>query len=209
MKRMKTIIVVTLLVFTANLAQADYICFYLINSEIKRSMEEHENQKKMRERQLVNLSAETVNKEKWTKFKETKEKVQGRLNSVSLAIQAIPTSQTIVREINKIYEVQEAIINELADAPIWIPIALDGQYQFLDQLQMNIRLIAGIVLSYGTINQMEKVHRKELLDFAADEMRGLRLQAWQTLRTIRHAKWDLARKKAILEHWVNRDIEMV
>lgn len=209
MKHLKTISAVLILLFYANISRADYICFYLINSEIKRSMEEHEMQKDMREKQLVNLSAETVNKEKWSNFKETKEKIQGRLNSVSLAIQAIPTSQTIVREINKIYEVQEAIFNELTDAPLWIPIALDGQYEFIDKLQMNVRLIAGIVLSYGTINQMEKAHRKELLDFAAEEMRGLRLQSWQTLRTIRHAKWKLARNRRMLEHWVNRDIVMI
>lgn len=209
MTRFFPIALFLLLMFSAQLVKADYICFYLINSEIKRSMNEHETQKEMREKQLMNLSTETVNKEKWSHFKETKDKIQGRLNSVSLAIQAIPTSQTIVREINKIYEVQEAIYNELADAPLWIPIALQGQYEFVDKLQMNVRLIAGIVLSYGTINQMEKAHRKQLLDFAADEMKGLRLQSWYTLRTIRIAKREFARKKQALESWVNRDKEMV
>ena len=209
MKKLLKLITAVILVLQANSTYADYICYYLINSEIKNSLQEHEKQKDMRNRQLGNLSSETVNKGKWTQFKTTTEKIKSRLNGVSLAIQAIPTSASIVREINKIYSIQDAIYTELDDAPIWIPMALQGQYEFVDMLQMNIRLMAGIVLSYGTINQMEKSQRKILLDFAANEMKSLRVLSWQTLTKIRIAKRKLKLRQGMLASWINRDKQLV
>jgi len=209
MKKLLTIITALILILQAKSSSADYICYYMINSEIKNSLQEHEKQKEMRNRQVGNLSSETVNKGKWTQFQTTTDKIKSRLNGVSLAIQAIPTSANIVREINKIYSIQDAIYTELEDAPIWIPTALAGQYEFVDMLQMNIRLMAGIVLSYGTINQMEKSERKILLDFAANEMKGLRVLSWQTLTKIRIAKRKLKVREGMLASWINRDKKLV
>lgn len=210
MKKLFKIMMVSLLILSAKSGySADYICYYLINSEIQNSMQENEKQKDMRNRQLGNLSSETVNENKWTEFKTTSAKIRGRLNGVSLAIQAIPTSASIAREINKIYEIQSSIYQELQDAPMWIPTALQGQYVFIDMLQMNIRLMAGIVLSYGTINQMEKAERKTLLDFATGEMKSLRVRSYQTLSQIRIAKRKMRDREGMLAGWINRDKKLV
>lgn len=209
MKKVSKLIIATILVLQTHSSYADYICYYMINSEIKNSLQEHEMQKKMRTKQTGNLSSETVNSGKWTEFKTTTEKIKSRLNGVSLAIQAIPTSANITREINMIYSLQEDIYTELEDAPMWIPTALQGQYEFIDMLQMNIKLMAGIVLSYGTINQMEKSERKILLDFATSEMKSLRFLSWQTLKKIRIAKRKMKDQKGMLIGWINRDKKLV
>lgn len=210
MKNLFKTLTAFLLMLIANSSYSkDYICYYLINSEIQNSMQENEKQKDMRTRQLGNLTSETVNESKWTEFKTTSAKIRGRLNGVSLAIQAIPSSASIAREINKIYEIQSNIYQELEDAPMWIPTALQGQYEFIDMLQMNIRLMAGIILSYGTINQMEKAERKTLLDFAAGEMKNLRILSHQTLSQIRIAKRKLRQRQGMFANWINRDKQLV
>lgn len=190
-------------------AQGNYICYYLINSEIQRTMEENEKQKEMRNKQLTNLSLESANKEQWSKYREVTEKIRGRLNNLSFAVQAIPTSASIVKEIDKIYEIQSKIYNELTDAPIWIPLALGGQYEFIDQLQMDIRLMAGIVLSYGTINEMEKAERKILLDYAQSEIKGLRQQSYSTLQRIVNAKRKMKFRNNLFQNWINRDKKII
>lgn len=210
MRKLLKIIVASAFILQANASySADYICFYMMNSEIQNSMQEHQKQQEMRNRQLGNLTTEQVNRGKWYEFKTTSDKIKSRLNGISLAIQSIPTSATIVREINKIYQIQEAIYNELEDAPMWIPTVLEGQYEFIDMLQMNIRLMAGIVLSYGTINQMEKAERKTLLDFASGEMKTLRIQASQTLSQIKIAKRKLKQRQNMLANWMNKDQKII
>jgi hypothetical protein len=172
-------------------------------------MEENEKQKEMRNKQLTNLSLESANKEQWNKYRDVTEKIRGRLNNLSFALQAIPTSVNIVREIDKIYELQSKIYDELADAPIWIPLALSGQYEFINSLQMDIRLMAGIVLSYGTINGMEKAERKILLDYAQGEIKGLRQQSYSTLQKILNAKRKMKLRNNLFQQWVNRDKKII
>lgn len=203
------VIVFLLIGSTALRAQGNHICYYLINSEIQKTMEENEKQKEMRNKQLTNLSLESANKEQWSDYKEVTEKIRSRLNNLSFAIQAIPTSANIVNEINKIYSIQSRIYNELADAPIWIPVALGGQYEFIDQLQMDIRLMAGIVLSYGTINGMEKAERKILLDFAQSEIKTLRQQSYSTLQKILNVKRKMKLRNNLFQHWINRDKQII
>lgn len=193
----------------AQLNGGNYICYYLINSEIQKTVEENEKQKEMRNKQLTNLSLESANKEQWSKYKDVTEKIRGRLNNLSFAVQAIPTSVNIVREINKIYEIQSKIYTELSDAPVWIPLALGGQYEFINNLQMDIRLMAGIVLSYGTINEMEKAERKILLDFAQNEIKALRQQSYATLQKIVNTKRKMKLRNNLFENWINKDKKII
>lgn len=87
---------ISIIIFSISLkAQGNYICYYLINSEIQKTMEENEKQKEMRNKQLTNLGLESANKEQWTKYKEVNEKIRSRLNNLSFAIQAIPTLSLI------------------------------------------------------------------------------------------------------------------
>lgn len=195
--------------FKSQFTGGNYICYYLINSEIQKTMEENEKQKEMRNKQLTNLGLESTNKEQWTKYKEINEKIRSRLNNLSFAIQAIPTSVNIVREIDKIYEIQSKIYNELSDAPIWIPLALGRQYEFINQLQMDIRLMAGIVLSYGTINGMEKAERKILLDYAQNEIKTLRQQSYATLQKILNVKRKMKLRNNLIKNWINKDKQII
>lgn len=203
------IIVICSGMIKGQLTGGNYICYYLINSEIQKTMDENDKQKEMRNKQLSNLSLESANKEQWTKYKEVTEKIRGRLNSLSFAVQAIPTSVTIVKEIDRIYEIQSKIYIELSDAPIWIPVALNGQYEFIDNLQLYIRLMAGIILSYGTINGMEKAERKILLDYAQSEIKMLRQQSYYTLQKIINAKRKMKLRNNLLQNWINSDKKII
>jgi len=189
--------------------QQENVSFPMMNLEISATMKEHDRQKEMRQKQTLNASLETANQSQWKDFKDKVTKIQDRLRIVSFAIQAIPTGIAMSREITKITNNQTAIINEIYSAPYSIIAVLPSQVQFVDDLQMTARLITGIILSYGAINQMEKSERKILLDYALGEVKTLSRNSTHMLLKIRDIKAKVLRNKRAFQYYVNRDKQVV
>jgi hypothetical protein len=189
--------------------QQENVSFPMMNLEINATMKENERQKEMRQKHTLNATIETANKTQWNNFKDKVTKVQDRLRIVSFAIQAIPTGIAMNREITKITNNQTAIIQEINSAPYSIIAVLPSQVQFVDDLQMVTRLVMGIVVSYGAINQMEKSERKILLDYALGEVKTLSRNSTHMLLKIRDIKAKVLRNKRAFQYYVNRDKQVV
>ena len=189
--------------------QKENVSFPMMNLEINATMKEHDRQKEMRQKQTLNASTEAINRTQWNDFKDKVTKIQDRLRIVSFAIQAIPTGIAMSREITKITNNQTAIIGEINTAPHTIIAVLPSQVQFVDDLQMVTRLITGIILSYGAINQMEKSERKILLDYALGEVKTLSRNSTHMLLKIRDIKAKVLRNKRAFQYYVNRDRQVV
>lgn len=189
--------------------QKENVSFPMMDIEINATMKEHDRQKEMRQKQTLNASVETVNDSQWKNFKDKVTKIQDRLRIVSFAIQAVPTGIAMTREINKINDNQQAIINEISTAPYSIITVLPSQVQFVDDLQMVTRLVIGIIVSYGAINQMEKSERKILLDYALGEVKQLSRNSTHMLLKIRDIKAKVLRNKRAFQYYVNRDKKVV
>ncbi len=189
--------------------QQENVSFPMMNLEIRHTMEENGRQKEMKNKQALNLATENQNKKQWTKLRETTVKIQDRLRFVDFAMQSIPTGYAITQEAARIRNNELLIIEELQTASYALIVALPGQIQFADDLQMVVRLLAGIVVSYGAINQMEKAERKVLLDYALEEVKRLESESYYTLYLIRELRRKIESKKALLEYYVNRDRQVV
>lgn len=189
--------------------QKENVSFPMMNLEIRHTMEEHDRQKEMKNRQVANLASENVNKKQWEKFRETTTKIQDRLRTVDFAMQAIPTGYVIYLESQKIYELQSQIITEIQTAPYAIASMLPAQVKFVDDMQMVVRLLTGIVISYGAINQMEKAERKILLEYALQEVKQLTLEARIMLRKIRDLKQKIAWVKFQILNYINKDKQII
>ncbi|WP_312390039.1 hypothetical protein [Chryseobacterium sp.] len=189
--------------------QQENVSFPMMDIEINAAMKEHDRQKEMRQKQTLNATVETANRTQWNDFKEKITKVQDRLRIVSFAIQAVPAGIAMSREITKITNNQTAIINEISTAPYSILAVLPSQVQFVDDLQMVTRLVTGIVISYGAMNQMEKSERKILLDYALGEVKTLSRNSTHMLLKIRDIKAKVNRNKRAFQYYVNRDKQVV
>ena len=189
--------------------QQENVSFPMMDIEINATMKEHDRQKEMRRKQTANATVETANRAQWNQFKDKITKVQDRLRIVSFAIQAVPTGIAMSREITKITNNQTAIINEINDAPYSIIAVLPSQVQFVDDLQMVTRLVTGIILSYGAINQMEKSERKVLLEYALGEVKTLSRNSTHMLLKIRDIKAKVKRNKRAFQYYFNRDKQVV
>jgi hypothetical protein len=79
----------------------------------------------------------------------------------------------------------------------------------VNELQMVTRLITGIILSYGAMNQMEKSERKILLDYALGEVKTLSRNSTHILLKIWDIKAKVIRNKRAFQYYVNRDKKVV
>ncbi|BBQ08785.1 hypothetical protein [Elizabethkingia anophelis] len=189
--------------------QKENVSFPMMNIEINATMKEHDRQKEMRKNQALNAGIESTNRSEWNSFKDKVTKIQDRLRVVSFALQAIPTGVAMSREVKKITQNQASIIDELSTAPYSIITVLPSGVQYVDDLQMVTRLITGIILSYGAINQMEKSERKILLDYALGEVKTLSRNSTHMLLKIRDIKIKVLRNKRAFQYYVNRDRQVV
>lgn len=189
--------------------QKENVSFPMMNQEIRHSMQENERQKEMKNKQLSNLSLEKVNETQWKEFKETKQKIQDRLRHVEFALQAIPTGYVVLLETQRIADMQEKIWYEIQTAPYSIAFVLPNQIIFLQEMQMVVRLMIGIVASYGAINQMEKAERKILLDFALGEVKRLRKDTSFMYWKIKDIKRKVAFQKFKLKNYINKDKQII
>ena len=189
--------------------EKENVSFPMMNQEIRHSMQENDRQKSMKNWQDTNLATEVLNKKQWTKFKVTTNKIQDRLRIVDFAMQAIPTGYAIFLESERIHDTQLKIIEEIQTAPYSIIAILPAEVKFADDMQMIVRLLTGIVISYGAINQMEKAERKILLDYALDEVRQLRTDSYVMLMKIRDLKQKIEYKKFLVSYYINKDKKII
>ena len=189
--------------------EKENVSFPMMNQEIRHTMQENERQKEMKNWQDTNLATEAVNKKQWEKFKETTTKIQDRLRIVDFAMQAIPTGYAIFIESQKIQDIQSKIITEIQTAPYSLIVVLPAEIKFVSDMQMIVRLLTGIVLSYGAINQMEKSERKILLEYALEEVTRLRRDSFFMLMTIRDIKWKVEWTKFVVLNYMNKDKQIV
>ena len=189
--------------------EKENVSFPMMNQEIRNTMEENERQKSMKNWQNQNLATEVVNEKQWEKFKETTTKIQDRLRIVDFAMQAIPTGYAIFLESQKIADIQSKIIDEIQTAPYSIVVVLPSQIKFVEDMQMIVQLLTGIVISYGAINQMEKAERKILLEYALGEITNLRRDSLFMLMKVRDIKRKVEWTKFVVLNYINKDKQIV
>jgi len=192
----------------AQLFQPDRVCFYMMNTEIRATVEEDPRQYDLRNGSVHNFALEETNRGEFKKMDEVTQKIRSRLNSLSLLIQGVPFAWNITKYTQGTYEYQSKIYQELQDAPTFIVVAIPDQISFVQQLQQNTLLLYGIIASYGVINQMESKERRILLKFAEEEFQRLFYQAIGIYSKIRTAKSTYAWKKAMFFAGIEEDKQM-
>lgn len=134
------------------------------------SKSEHNYQVNARDKQATVTATETANKTLLGKIKEMYRTLQSRYSTLGLAISAAnigieaePMVSSIARSQGQLYDLAQ-------NNPAIIPLAYQTEIDFVNQSQMLMRYLAGLVLSYGDINQMKSSDRKLLFDFVISEL---------------------------------------
>lgn len=184
------------------------VCFYMMNTEIKHTMEENPRQKDLTNGAVQNNALELSNKNQFKKLKETTEKIKSRLSSLNLFIQSIPFGWNMTKFIQGSYEYQAKTWQEIQDAPPFVLAVIPDQISFAKQLEQNVLFVYGVVASYGVINEMESKDRRILLQFGQDEFEKLYLQSIGIYSKIRMAKQAFAWKRDMFFASIKEDKQM-
>lgn len=218
MKKVVCIFSVYFFSFSKGFSQElDSFGFYQFNKQIEYSLEEYKRQNKLKEQQVVSTGEEAVNESFWKKYKEKYQRVQERLRIVDFALQAIPTAYVLYQKTENIKNIQSRIWIELY---LWkrgasirdmslLRKVFNDYSRFVKEIEMIGRYLAGLVLSYGAINQMEKAERQTLLNFAMDEMQSIENISVKTLHTIIAYKEQARLRRATWTAIVNKDKQIV
>ncbi len=211
MKKVLSFLLLSISIFSLYADDDDgyQVDFFMMNQEIKSTVEENQRQKKMKSNENKNLSLETGNNEIWKSIKTSVTKIQDRLSIVDFALQGIPAGVVMLRKSKSIKRNQQQIFDEVQSLPADITPVLMRQITFVEDFKMVSQYIFGLVVSYGVINQMERAERKILLDYALEEVNRLEMNSFYTLSLIREAKMRIAMKQAEIDFYVNRDKSLV
>lgn len=189
--------------------EKENVSFPMLNMEIRHQMEEHERQKTLTTLGRESLALEAHNTKEWEEVENTSEEIQSRLYSLQILAQMLPTALALSEKAERISRNQTLLLEELKEFPFGIPFALEEQVDFVEEMEMLLRYVAGLIASYGTLGTMEPTDRKILLDFALEEAHKLESTSLILLYRVRERREKLTLKTKLITSYINRDKALV
>lgn len=210
MKFFLTFIVVLTITMSAK-AQGGrkYINFLAMHQQIDNTLKEHNRQEEIRKKAEENLLIEQQNKSRNKTLKGHYEAIRGRLNKVQPFIQAIPVGVTMYNSINDIIRTQGKIIDLLAEAPYGVVQVYQPYVVFVEDAYDTLALAAGIIVSYGTISQMEQDDRMTLLNYTQKEFGRLAYQSSLMYSKLRLFINQQKYRNNRLDDWIQKDKQLI
>lgn len=195
--------------FVGSIKAQNYINYASMHTQIDNTIKENKRQKKITETSATNLVLENQNKEQNGKLKEKYEAIRGRLSTIAPYMQAIPVSTSIYRSINDIISTQGRIIALLEESPLAVVELYTPYLTFAEDAYDTMGLATGIILTYGSLSQMEQDDRMMLLNHTKTEFNRLAMQSRLMYSKLRFYIQQQRYRQNVLENWVNKDIQIV
>lgn len=207
---MKNIIILFLFISFYVNGQADYVDPVYIKTRITQSKQENERLKTQRNKTSIVVGGENVNKEKQTKYQKTTTAIKERLTQAQQTLSTLPSAVRIYTYSDKTKDNITKIIKLVQKYPtvLFSDGIFDKLADFTEEVNLALRLLSGVVLSYGNINKMEISDRMQMIRYVGDEFNFLYIESstlYYSLRSLVNPANML--KGSTLSNYVNKDIE--
>lgn len=174
------------------------------------SKSEHSLQVDARDKQATVTSTETANKTLLGKIKDMYRTLQSRystlgtaISAANIGIEAEPMVSSIARSQSQLYDLAQ-------QNPAIIPLAYQTEIDFVNQSQMLIRYLAGLLLSIGDVNQMKSSDRKLLFDYVISELSHIEDLSNRLVKSVRFGSLaSLLRHLNPFDNYVYTDSKMI
>lgn len=201
--------ITVLLLFIASslYAQRDEVSPTYIRTQIGISLAEHERQVEIKQHTGISVVLENQNTTEQRKWRETYDEMLQRLSWVEFGLSTLPVAWRINQYTEQTREGVQAIYRLLESHPellISIP-TLNSIVTLIEEIEMNTRLLIGVVVGASDIFQMEIVDRKRMIGYVVDEFRYLRNQTWNVRRILNTAMQSRRRRSNHLRDYINKD----
>lgn len=206
---MKVTFLVMLLAVQLNCLATTYINYLMMNTAIKHSLEENSRQKQLRSNQATATGMEEMNREKLDSFRQLYRRVEARMNSLGLLIDAGILAEQALPLVRSIKTSQSELLLLLTGHPSLLLSAAKVEVELAEKAVSILGYMTGILLTYGEINRMKPSDRKLLLNFARDELRALDGQSYRLLSTLRRSLALKSSGISSFSAWVNEDKKLI
>jgi hypothetical protein len=144
-----------------------------IHQLVDESTAENKLQVKARNQQAAATANEQANLTLLEKLKSTYRTLQQRYNTLGTAITVADVGIYAVPMVDQIISYQAQIVALAEKNPALIAVGFQTELQFAEKAKSLSGYVAGLLLSYGDINQMKASDRKMLFDYVISQLSNL------------------------------------
>ncbi|MCT7905130.1 Uncharacterised protein [Candidatus Ornithobacterium hominis] len=202
-------LILCLFINSYTLGQKNELDILMFNKEIEAGLDEWKKEKELTITQTSNMVTEDQNKKKLKGIQKLSKDVQERLSSLGFLAQMAPTGYLATKEVQKIKHYQKKIIQEAKKSNIDLVWVFKEEKKIAKDVWDIVKYIAGIVATYGVINQMEKADRRILIDFTYEEIKAISSSSWWLYNKIKMANEKARFEKALFDYSIERDKRLV
>jgi len=180
-----------------------------IHQLVDESTAENKLQVSARNKQAAATANEQANLTLLEKLKNTYRTLQQRYNTLGTAITVADVGLYADPMVNQILSYQAQIVALAEKNPALITIGYQSEIQFADDAKDLLGYVAGLVLSYGDVNQMKASDRKILFDYVITQLSVLQELSGNMVNMMQYSSLaSLLRAANPFQNFIDADVSI-
>ena len=194
---------------SAAFAQQNTLDIVGIHQLVDESTSENKLQVTARNQQAAATANEQANLTLLEKLKGTYRTLQQRYNTLGTAITAADVGIYAAPMVDQIVSYQAQIVTLAEKNPALIAVGFQTEVQFAEKAKSLLGYVAGLVLSYGDINQMKASDRKMLFDYVISQLSNLQQLSGNMVNMMQYSSLASLLKAANpFQNFINADLSI-
>jgi len=194
---------------SAAFAQQNTLDIVGIHQLVDESTSENKLQVTARNQQAAATANEQANLTLLGKLKGTYRTLQQRYNTLGTAITAADVGIYAAPMVDQIVSYQAQIVALAQKNPALIAVGFQTEVQFAEKAKSLLGYVAGLVLSYGDINQMKASDRKMLFDYVISQLSNLQQLSGNMVNMMQYSSLASLLKAANpFQNFINADLSI-
>ena len=172
-------------------AQHSTIDLPAMHQLISQSIDENKLQVKAKKQQAINTANDQANLTLLDKLKKVYRDLQNRYNTLGTVINVADIGIYATPMVAGIISNQRQIIALTSDDPALLPLGLQTEVEFTERAKDLAAYVAGLILSYGDVNQMRTSDRKLLFDYVLEQLSEIQQLSYNLVVTLQNSNINL------------------
>jgi len=194
---------------SAAFAQQNTLDIVGIHQLVDESTSENKLQVTARNQQAAATANEQANLTLLEKLKGTYRTLQQRYNTLGMAITVADVGIYAAPMVDQIVSYQAQIVTLAEKNPALIAVGFRTEVQFAEKAKSLLGYVAGLVLSYGDINQMKASDRKMLFDYVISQLSNLQQLSGNMVNMMQYSSLASLLKAANpFQNFINADLSI-
>jgi hypothetical protein len=212
MSKKLTVLIIPLLLCLCSFgafAQEKTLDIVGIHQEVDESTAENKQQVNARNQQALATANEQANLTLLDKLKGLYRTLQQRYNTLGTAISVADLGLYATPVVKQIVSYQGQIIALAEKNPVLIAVGYQSEIQFALQAEDLMGYVAGLILSYGDINQMKASDRKILFDYVLFQLSNIQQLSGNMVNMMQYSSLSsLLRAANPFQNFIDADVGM-